>query len=419
MSHMNWRFLTSIRVALTAAAVFIALLSVPCSAHSQEREPPVKAPMQSNDGANFAAADTKNDAQQEKAKEKETNRKGPRFLPIPIFITEPAIGYGLGAALTYFHPSNSGGNATSGVGPAMTAGSTETHHRRQQPPPDVTGVAAGYTDKGSWFVGIGHAGSWSKDIIRYKGAIAYTDLDAEFWFFNIPLDVDIAGAIVYQNLLFRIGDSDLFLGGMLTYLNTEAGPASNGERLPPALSGGRVQDFGLGAELLYDTRDYTMTPNRGLYAELEVEKYFEGSLGDFDYWSSGLDIRSFHQLAHNRLVLGWRVKLNGVNGDPPFWGYPWITLRGVPALRYQNQHAGEVATELRWDILDRWAVDFFAGVGGTRGDVRLFDEVSGVVAGGIGGRYLYRPQDNLWVGIDLARGAGQWTFYIQVGQAWK
>lgn len=419
MMGTDWRSLPPTRFALTAAVALVALVSVPCFVGADEGGQPVSASRQGDGTTSLAQGEDSKDEAPEKNSEAKKEKKGPSFLPIPIFITEPAIGYGLGAALTYFHGSGGGGSAASGVGPAMTIGSTDTNHRHQKPPPDVTGVAAGYTDKGSWFVGIGHSGSWAKDTIRYKGAIAYADLDAEFWFFDTPLDVDIAGAIVYQDLLFRIGGSDLFLGGMLTYLNTEASPASSDAALPAGISEATVQDFGLGAELLYDTRDYTMTPNRGLYAELQVEKFFEGSLGDYDYWSSGLDMRSFHQLAHKRLVLGVRLKLDDVSGDPPFWAYPYITLRGVPALRYQNQRAGEIATELRWDILDRWAVDFFAGVGGTRGDVPLFEEESGVVAGGIGGRYLYRPQDNLWVGIDLARGAGQWTFYVEVGQAWN
>jgi len=419
MTHADWRSRSSIGFVLTVAAVLLALVVVPCFAGDEEEGQPVSASTQGDDAVGLAPGEEAKNEAPEKKSEATKEKAGPRFLPIPIFITEPAIGYGLGAALTYFHRSGGGASAASAVGPAMTMGSTEAQHHRKESPPDVTGVAAAYTDKGSWVVGIGHSGSWAKDTIRYKGAIAYADLDAEFWFFDIPLDVNIAGAMVYQNLLFRIGDSDLFLGGTLTYLNTEAKLPLFEEEPSLEISGVRVQDFGLGAELLYDTRDYTMTPNRGLYADLKVQKYFEGSLGDFNYWSSGLDIRSFHQLAHNKLVLGVRLKLDDVSGNPPFWGYPWINLRGVPALRYQNQRAGEIATELRWDILDRWAVDFFAGVGGTRGDVLVFDEVSGIVAGGIGGRYLYRPQDNLWVGIDLARGAGQWTFYIQVGQAWK
>ena len=54
----------------------------------------------------------------------------------------------------------------------------------------------------------------------------------------------------------------------------------------------------------------------------------------------------------------------------------------------------------------------------TRGDVLVFQDESGIVAGGIGGRYLYRPQESLWVGIDVARGPEDYVFYIQVGHAW-
>ena len=34
------------------------------------------------------------------------------------------------------------------------------------------------------------------------------------------------------------------------------------------------------------------------------------------------------------------------------------------------------------------------------------------------GRFLFKPEENLWVGIDVARGPEDTYFYIQVGQAW-
>jgi len=43
--------------------------------------------------------------------------------------------------------------------------------------------------------------------------------------------------------------------------------------------------------------------------------------------------------------------------------------------------------------------------------------VSGIVAGGIGARSLFRPQDSPWVGIDLARGPEDTIFSIQIGGA--
>mgnify|MGYP001825148746 CR=1 FL=1 len=117
-------------------------------------------------------------------------------------------------------------------------------------------------------------------------------------------------------------------------------------------------------------------------------------------------------------MLGLRLDIDGINGDPPLWSYPWITLRGVPALRYQNEIAGAVETEFRWNIYPRWAVLAFAGVGATRGDTRVYEDESGIVAGGVGGRYLFRPQDSLWIGVDVAKGPEDTHAYIQVGHAW-
>ena len=45
----------------------------------------------------------------------------------------------------------------------------------------------------------------------------------------------------------------------------------------------------------------------------------------------------------------------------------------------------------------------FIGVGATRGDTAIYEDESGVVAGGVGGRWLFRPEDSLWIGIDVAR----------------
>ena len=42
----------------------------------------------------------------------------------------------------------------------------------------------------------------------------------------------------------------------------------------------------------------------------------------------------------------------------------------------------------------------------------------GIVAGGIGGRWLFRPKDSLWVGVDIATGPEDTYAYIQVGHAW-
>jgi hypothetical protein len=79
---------------------------------------------------------------------------------------------------------------------------------------------------------------------------------------------------------------------------------------------------------------------------------------------------------------------------------------------------GALRTELRWNIFGRWAAVGFIGVAATRGNVPQYQDESGIVAGGLGGRFLFRPQDSLWVGLDVAKGPEEYVLYVQVGQAW-
>jgi hypothetical protein len=49
---------------------------------------------------------------------------------------------------------------------------------------------------------------------------------------------------------------------------------------------------------------------------------------------------------------------------------------------------------------------------------RRGEDESGIVGGGIGGRHLFRPQDSLRVGLDVAQGPEGTVLYVQAGHAW-
>ena len=76
-----------------------------------------------------------------------------RILPIPIIITEPAIGEGLGVALALFHPVK-GGKAEDEK--LATLDSFGDFRGTREAPPVVTGVAAAYTNNETWIAGVGH-----------------------------------------------------------------------------------------------------------------------------------------------------------------------------------------------------------------------------------------------------------------------
>ncbi len=139
--------------------------------------------------------------------------------------------------------------------------------------------------------------------------------------------------------------------------------------------------------------------------------------GDYDYWRGTLKALSFHQL-HPDVVLGFRLEATAVDGRPPFYAYPWVSLRGIPALRYQGKRVGLVEVELRWNILPRWAVLGFAAKGKVNGDDAALKTQDDIVAGGIRGRYQFMPDEGFWLVVDVARGPEDTYMYITVGHAW-
>ena len=356
---------------------------------------------------------------EEKTEANKKEKKGPSFIPIPIIITEPAVGYGLGAAVGYFHKNkhhkDAGGEKTS---PVLTAETTAQTGKRQKVPPTISGIAAAYTESGTYAIGLAHSASWKKDRIRYVGAIGYAHVVSTFYFNDTPVEFKLNTGLLYQDMKFRIKKSNFFVGGKLLYLTPDLIFDDDLEEIPGVSDRTELNDFGLALQGEYDGRDNKMTPNRGQYVEFVGWKHFEILSGETDYWTIGLTVDSFHEFANSKLVLGLHLDLDTAGGDPPIWGYPWVTMRGIPALRYQNESTAVVEGELRWNIVGRWAAVGFIGVAATRGDMPVFQDESGIVAGGLGGRFLFRPQDELWVGLDLAKGPEQYVLYVVAGHKW-
>jgi hypothetical protein len=354
--------------------------------------------------------------QEEHEKEGDTKPRG-RWLPIPMFLTEPAFGYGFGLALGYIHPTK-GDSERQGEPSLHTPKSVSSGRSGQKAPPTITGVAGGYTEKDTWGAAVGHSTSWRNDTIRYVGGFAYADVNSTFYVKDYPLDFNLKGAALYQDLKFRLWNSAFFLGGKLLCLQTESEfRVSIDEDTEIELGDIDSRNIGVAADISYDTRDNVFTPNRGELLQLDVWRFDEGLGGDYSYWSGTLQLLSFFQL-HPNFVLGLRLEGSGVDGLAPFYAYPWVTLRGIPALRYQGQRVGVIETEARWNIFPRWAILGFAGAGAVDGDSPSFETEQDIYAAGAGVRYFLMRDLGLWLGVDVAHGPEEMYTYITVGQAW-
>ncbi|GLS83372.1 hypothetical protein [Paraferrimonas haliotis] len=316
------------------------------------------------------------------------------FLPVPIMVTEPAVGYGGGLAVVFLSDS-------------LVA----------ETPPDISGIFSIATENGSKVNGGFYQGYWKNDSIRYEGMAVLPEINLAYYGDSTaPLfDYKLKGAFLDQTILFRVNESPLFLGASMTYFDGDN--SIRGEAQGPIPSFGYQNRVLSGAvELLYDTHDNHFSPKNGYKIEASLA-HFEGREADSNYNYQKAEVKHVQFWELQQWVLGLKVSADVVDGQVPFYARPFISLRGIPAMRYQGDQVVASEFEARRYLDSRWSVLGFAGAGSAADKAQdLFKETQ--VAGGAGFRYLIADKYGMEVGMDLARGPEETTVHIQFGSSW-
>ena len=338
------------------------------------------------------------------------DRKG--FLPMPILITEPAIGYGAGVGLLFFRESFRERAAKQGEKQRLT-------------PPDIYVAAFAGTENGTRVLGAGGLVTFDEDRWRWRGGVGRPDVNLDFYGTGGKVDTgdfkigyNVEGWISTQQIYRRLGDSNNFIVGRWMYLDLEA--TFQGGRPQPALAPGsrNVTSSGLGGSLEHDSRDNFFTPSSGWKGAVEGMFYSPDWGSDRKYEIYRAQAFAYVPLAE-KFVLGGRVDTRTSTGDVPFYQLPFIELRGIPVVRYQDKSVGSTEAELRWNVTPRWAVIGFLGLGRAWGSNTSFSDVGSVSTKGAGFRYQIARRLGLYVGLDIARGPEDTAIYIQAGSAWR
>ena len=337
-------------------------------------------------------------------------RKG--FLPVPILITEPAVGYGVGAALLFFRES---------IGEAVT----KAKESGRLTPPDIYGVALAATENGTKVGGAFGMVTFDEQLWRWRGGVARPDVNLDFYGANgsdsprdLKLGYNLEGWISTQQVMRRLGESENFIGARWIYLDLNT--SFDASRPDPVLApGGRaVKSSGLGLSFEHDSRDNFFTPSRGWKGYLESMFYSPDIGSDNKYQTYRAYAFSYFPLL-KEFILGVRADGRAARGDVPFYQLPFIELRGIPVARYQDENAGVMEAELRWNATPRWALIGFLGVGRAWGSSKNFGDADSANAWGAGFRYLIARRLGLYMGVDIAKGPEDTAFYIQAGSAWR
>lgn len=348
------------------------------------------------------------------------------FLPVPIIITDPAVDGGLGMMGLFFHESEE--EQAARLKTMQDESNDKASHSLM--PPSISAAFGAYTGNDSYFIGGGHLGFFNKGSIRYMGGGGYGDININFYGFGdvtlpIPLAINTQATAIMQTLKFKLGDSAFYIGPMHRYVDAQVSIINSGNfinkipsNLLPALSTNIVTS-GAGLTIEYDSRDNFYSPTDGLKYELNY-LWFDDVIGsDVDYTLTELTALNYFKITdHWRTA--FRVEANYVDSEqvlPPY-ATPYISMRGIPAARYQGQSVALSELEVAYRINLRWELSAFAGIGKASDSFSDFSESDSRVSKGAGFRYLIARRYDFNMGIDIAKGPEDTVFYIQAGSAW-
>jgi hypothetical protein len=328
------------------------------------------------------------------------------FIPVPIFITDQNMGYGLILALTYLHPN--------------TKKST-----RKDTPPSITAVFGGATSTKTWTAGLAHTHAWNNDKLRYAGALMYFDVNLDFYqlgdidLSDNPIESNMRGWGTIQRMLFRLGKSDFFIGPQYGYSNVESSlNLSNPDR--PIIDS-LANEFNkkttmsaLGIIANYDSRDNTISPNKGLYSGIEYN-YNATWLGASQEFSE-LELFFYSYVPINKWLSSiYHFDAQSVTDKAPYYMRPYLKLRGAPVMYYQGDITALVETQWRAMFYKNWGVIGFAGAGKAFNSFSEFSDNEWVINYGTGLRYIMEKAFKTRVGVDFAWANENFGWYIVVG----
>ena len=328
------------------------------------------------------------------------------FIPVPIIITEPALGgFGGVLALAFLTPKP--------IPPGQ-----------KYVAPDITGVLGMYTANDSWAVGGGRIGSFPKHGIKYRAFTGYGSLNLSFYR-TLPMigekefKFNIAALPVMLSLSKSIPKTDVYLGLQYTYAKTKVDPLFI-EDLPDWVTDDDLEakTGSLGFFMDWDKRNNFFTPDKGTILHVLYSVDDDWTASDYAYQRLNVTANWFLPIK-KQWVSGLRVEAQHVFDDPPFYLLPSLNMRGVPAARYQGATTVLAETEQRFDLNLRWSVLAFGGVGKAIMRDEDFSDATTVYNYGTGFRYLIARVFGIRAGIDVAWGPDSFGWYIVFGHNWN
>lgn len=277
---------------------------------------------------------------------------------------------------------------------------------------------------GFYMLGIRGNNLFPKDRYRLNYSMSFYSFPSYFWgigFYQGNNDVNKTKIKRFQSklkaeFLFQLG-KEFYLGPVLVWDYARAQDVNKDYMyLFDGMS--LVQrNYGVGASVQYDTRDFISNASRGIYAYLS-QTFRPSWLGnDQAFSTTEFQLRGYKSVWKGGILAG---ELKGMfNFGNPSWAMMAElggsnSMRGYYEGRYRDKHSMSVQVELRQHVWRRNGITVWAGAGNVFHDSRTFKKI--LPNFGIGYRWEFKKRVN--VRLDLGFGkSGQNGFIFNINEA--
>jgi len=268
-------------------------------------------------------------------------------------------------------------------------------------------------------------------ILKTKGSASY--FPDRFWGLgNDSQESDMehytVGQFYFFPQLLRKTYKSLFLG--LAYEIQNVFTFEYGAGKPPGTSIFDTQNVtgrygslvsGIGLVALWDGRDNTFSPSKGLYFSYYINNYSEALGSEFNFVFHSVDIRKYYTVAKNQ-VLAFQFMLNANVGNVPVRSMSNIgsntIMRGYYEGRYTDNNFMGAQVEDRFPLKGRFGMVVFAAAGRVGANSNDLFNLYGLKPSiGTGLRYAIDKKEKLNLRLDVGFGYHSSGVYFNITEA--
>jgi outer membrane protein assembly factor BamA len=196
-------------------------------------------------------------------------------------------------------------------------------------------------------------------------------------------------------------------GLIFEYDNTEISDKKNNAFLindiVPGNNGAEL--FGIGTDLVWDTRDNIFFPNSGGYQYFKF--MFYPSFNDYVFSLFEIDVRHFEAISQDHIIASNFYFASAI-GEIPFYKLPALggqnRMRGYFEGRYRDKAYTMLQLEYRQYFWWKFGFAVFAGAGDVASDITKFQLKELKYSYGLGLRFLFNKEEKVNLRMDIGFG---------------